>query len=115
MRRILALPLALATAVIVWTQNSDRRFPTFNEYPAGEIFKGRPAPPKLVRPGDRRFRTKIREGAEAGPNFAGHLSIAEWGCGASCVSIAVIDAQTGRVYPGPFGMLLGYGRQLTLC
>ena len=112
MRRILALPLALATAVSVWTQNIDRHFPRFNEYPAGDVFKGKPVPPKLVRPGDRLFSAKIREGAAAGPNFAGHLSIADWGCGTSCVSIAVVDAETGKVYPGPFG-IPGYGSVMT--
>jgi hypothetical protein len=99
-------------AVSVWTQNSARGYPTFNEYPAGKIFKGKPAPLKLDQPGDRLFRTKIREGAAAGPNFAGHLSIAEWGCGTSCVSIAVVDAETGKIYSGPFG-ILGYGSALT--
>jgi len=46
-----------------------------------------------------------------GPNFAGRLSIAEWGCGTSCVSIALVDAESGTVYPGPFG-ILGYGSVL---
>jgi hypothetical protein len=57
------------------------------------------------------FRTRIREGAAKGPNFAGYYSIAEWGCGSSCVSIAVVDAKNGNVYAGPFG-ILGYGSVL---
>jgi hypothetical protein len=87
------------------------RFPAFAEYPASEIFKGKPSPPKLIRPADLLFRTKIREDAAIGPNFAGRLSIAEWGCGSSCVSIALVDEETGTVYPGPFG-ILGYGAAL---
>ena len=47
----------------------------------------------------------IREGAAKGPNFAGHFTIADWGCGAGCVSIAVIDAKDGKVYSGPFQVL----------
>lgn len=47
----------------------------------------------------------IREGAKKGANFAGRYAIAEWGCGASCVQIAVVDLQSGNVYDGPFGIL----------
>ena len=46
----------------------------------------------------RRFRTMIREAAAKGPNFAGHFTVAEWGCGAGCVSVAIIDAATGSIY-----------------
>lgn len=79
--------------------------PRFEDYPATEIFKGSPAAPKLRRPGDRLFRTKIREGAAKGPNFAGHFTIADWGCGAGCVSIAIVDAKDGTIYRAPFTAL----------
>ncbi len=79
--------------------------PRFEDYPATEIFKGSPAAPKLRGPGDRLFRTKIREGAAKGPNFAGHFTIADWGCGAGCVSIAIVDAKDGRIYDAPFQAL----------
>jgi hypothetical protein len=108
---MLALPLAFALAVAAPPQSAGGRFPQFEDYPAREIFNGKPAPPKLLRPGDRLFRTRIREGAAKGPNFAGYYSIAEWGCGTSCVSIAVVNAKTGDVYSGPFG-ILGYGSVL---
>ena len=61
-------------------------------------FKGKPAPPKLVSPVDRLFRTMIRQGASKGPNFAGHYTIAEWGCGSSCVSIALMDAKDDTIF-----------------
>ena len=44
------------------------------------------------------FRTRIREAAKLRPNFAGHYILAAWGCGAECLSYAIIDAQTGTVY-----------------
>jgi hypothetical protein len=81
------------------------QFPRPEDFPAGPAFTGKPVPPKLIRPYDKLFRTRIREGAARGSNFAGHYTIAEWGCGSSCVSIAVIDELTGTVYPGPFRTL----------
>ena len=48
-----------------------------------------------------RYRTRIREGAAEGPNFAGHFTIVGWGCGTSCVQWAVVDARTGAVYFPP--------------
>lgn len=108
---ILALPVALAVAVVAWPQAASNRFPKFQDYPASSIFTGTPASPKLVRPADRLFRTQIRDGAAKRPNFAGHYSIVEWGCGSSCVSIAIVDAKDGEVYAAPFRDL-GYGSVL---
>jgi hypothetical protein len=88
----------------------------FADFPATRAFHGTPASPILRTAGQRRFRTRIREAAREGPNFAGHYTIAEWGCGTSCVSISVVDAETGTVYEGPFGPLptaiLYYGSAL---
>jgi hypothetical protein len=105
------LSFALTFSFVASPQGNNSRIPRFEDYPSGEIFNGKPAPPNLARPGDRLFRTKIREGIAKGPNFAGHYSIADWGCGTSCVSIAVVDAKTGNSYSGPFG-ILGYGEAL---
>jgi hypothetical protein len=52
-------------------------------------------------PKAKRYRTRIREGAAEGPNFAGHFTIVGWGCGTSCVQWAIVDAQTGAVYFPP--------------
>jgi hypothetical protein len=71
--------------------------PRFEQFPATEKFSGKPAAPVLKTSGDRGFRTMIREGASKGPNFAGYLTIATWGCGSSCWQIAVIDARTGQI------------------
>jgi hypothetical protein len=97
--RIFTLTVTIAAIVV-----GNERLPRFEDYPVTAIFKGTPAPPKL-RPGDRLFRTRIREGAAKGPNFAGHYTIAEWGCGMGCVSIAIVDASDGRIYDAPFTAL----------
>jgi hypothetical protein len=64
-------------------------------------WKGRPEPVKLDTPFARLFRTVLRQGAARGPNFAGHMTIVEWGCGSSCVEWAAVDAKTGKVFRLP--------------
>ena len=44
----------------------------------------------------------LREGSERKPNFAGHYTIVTWGAGLGNFSIAVVDAQTGKIYFAPF-------------
>lgn len=70
----------------------------FEDFPATEHFKGKPAQVRLASREARKYRTMIRDGASAGPNFAGRFTVAEWGCGAGCVQFAVVDAKTGSVY-----------------
>jgi hypothetical protein len=77
--------------------------PSFDQFPfTGPKFSGQPAAPVLTTAYQRTFRAAIRDSAAHGPNFAGRYTVAEWGCGAGCVSIVIIDAATGAVYPGPF-------------
>ncbi|WP_052732269.1 hypothetical protein [Hymenobacter terrenus] len=73
--------------------------PQFSNYPVAERYHGRQAAPKLVRgTAAWLFRTRIREAAQGKPNFAGHYIAATWGCGAECLSSAIIDVKTGTVY-----------------
>jgi hypothetical protein len=73
--------------------------PAFADYTAKDDFRGRPAPVDLAsHPLASRFRTRLREAAERGPNFAGHYTIASWGCGSGCLQHAIIDARNGRVF-----------------
>jgi hypothetical protein len=75
----------------------------FDEFLVTDAFKGKPGTPLVSRPEERRFRTVIREGAKQGPNFAGHYTIVEWGCGTECIQAAVVDSRTGTVFQPPFG------------
>jgi len=47
----------------------------------------------------------IRDWTKRGPNFAGHFTIAAWGCGTGCEQIAIVDNESGHVYESPFGSL----------
>lgn len=72
--------------------------PRFDDYPAHRTFAGTPAAPQLETASyGRSFRTRLREGARTGPNFAGTFTVVIWGCGAPCQMVAVIDAQSGRL------------------
>jgi hypothetical protein len=87
--------------------------PRFEDFPVTEIFRGAPAAPLLITPGERLYRTRIRNGVskgegvwrdkiqQPGVNFAGHYIIVGWMCGSPCGMMAVIDALTGRVYKPP--------------
>jgi hypothetical protein len=66
--------------------------------------RGGRASPALpdVRAGKARlYRTAIRNGAKAGPNFAGKFIIIPIGCGAATICVAIADATTGKVYFPP--------------
>jgi hypothetical protein len=95
MLRLVALVLALSAG----TALADA--PKFSDYPA-EIYTGKVAKPVLDTADKRMFRTRIDEAAKGKPDFAGSFIFARWGCGASCVSGAVIDARTGAVTMVPW-------------
>jgi hypothetical protein len=75
---------------------------TFADYPVSLRFHGKPAKPLLNSPNSKTYRTKIREAAALGPNFADHYTLALWGCGSGCGMFSIVDAVDGRVYDAPF-------------
>lgn len=115
----LSLALALAPHGMALAQDNDEDFdaqtlrasdvpadaPRFTDFPAGRAYQGQPhAADVHSHWRSRLFRTRIREGAQTGPNFAGHYTVVSWGCGTGCLSFAIVDAITGRVFhPSNFG------------
>ena len=73
----------------------------FSDYPA-QIYKGKKAPLQL---GDwRSFRTRLKWAHDDGEiAFAGSYMVSIWGCGTGCISGAMIDKKTGKVYGLPIG------------
>ncbi len=72
---------------------------TFEQYPEHTSYRGPIAAPDVRSdPESRMFRTMIRKGAKRGPNFAGHYTVVFWGCGAGCTAVAIVDAQSGKVF-----------------
>ena len=43
-----------------------------------------------------------------GVNFAGHYTLCEWGCGAECRSLAIIDRINGKIFNAPFDSMDGH-------
>lgn len=96
----------IAAALLVFSAaeaSAQARAPRFTQYAVSVVYKGPNAPVKLSKD-DRAFRTRIRGAAKDKPNFAGEFILAQWGCGAECLTTVVISARTGRVYSVPFSI-----------
>ena len=74
------------------------RTPTFTDLPAPQIFSGKPAPPRVTEGRAHTYRTRLREGAASGPNFADRYTVVIWGCGSGCIEFAITDAKSGAVF-----------------
>ncbi|MBD0371644.1 MAG: hypothetical protein ICV60_12460 [Pyrinomonadaceae bacterium] len=72
--------------------------PRFQDYSV-PVYKGKRAPVTLKSArAAGTFRTRLREGAGKGINFAGRYMLVAWGCGTGCLDAGIIDAKTGTVY-----------------
>jgi hypothetical protein len=75
--------------------------PQFEHFPASS-YTGQPASVRLQGTKSRQYASKLRAASRQPVNFAGRFVLATWGCGASCVMGAAIDARTGSVIWIPF-------------
>lgn len=75
------------------------------DFPAPAAFTGKSAMPDFKgRDKDfADFRTRIRNGLEEGPNFAGEYSFISAGCGTGCSLSFVANNRTGQVFNFPLG------------
>ncbi len=90
--------LGLCLAGFASVAGQAHRPPRFEDFPVIRSYDGEPAPVDLASaPWARRYRTVLRDGAADGPNFAGELTVVEWGCGTSCQQVAVLETRTGRI------------------
>jgi hypothetical protein len=82
----------------VETSAQSSRRPRYEDYPATEAATETIAPVRLdsARYG-RMYRTRLREGARTGPNFAGAFTLVMWGCGAPCQIVAIVDTRSGEL------------------
>jgi len=68
--------MALLAAIEVGLVSVEKTVPTFDLYRITEPkFSGKPMLPVIKTAEDRRFRTRIREAAADGPNFAGRARL----------------------------------------
>ncbi|MGA9997435.1 MAG: hypothetical protein WBP93_18595 [Pyrinomonadaceae bacterium] len=98
MMKILLALLFIITLFVSSPAQQQQSVPRFEDY-AATVYKGKRAPVNVKSSGlARNFRTMLRDGAKEGVNFAGHYTLASWGCGTACMQVAIIDAKTGTVY-----------------
>lgn len=63
-----------------------------------EAYTGEPAPVNFdSNPEAKLFLTTITDQVAEGANFAGHYTVATWGCGTNCIGYAVVDVLTGNI------------------
>ena len=112
--------MACVLAVSAWAQQPNprppqtpkfdsNRLPRFEDFPVVETWNRPPAPLKLTTRSERMFRTQLTNAARDLPNFAAHYRIAYWGCGSNCSAGALVDLQTGDVFPPPLAKANGNG------
>jgi hypothetical protein len=100
----------VALAALANAQTSAHWPPRFEDYPVDK-WTGTPAPLKLTTRSERMFRTQLTNAAKMPPDFAGRYQFPGWGCGSVCAAGAIIDLETGIVYPPPLtGARTGWER-----
>jgi hypothetical protein len=78
---------------------SKKPLPKFKDYPAGPVFKGKPARPRVVGEYLRYERHSFEGAAADGPTFAGHYTIVILPCGSTCQAPNILNLRTGRIHP----------------
>ena len=92
----------VAAAAVCWATHASAESPPFGTYGVAVASRSRQADVQLSDDKSRKYADQLESGAGQKVNFAGHFVLAVWGCGASCVMGAAIDATTGVVSWLPF-------------
>src|SRR4051812_8631573 len=99
---IIALSVSPASQVSAQQPHFDaKHLPRFEDFPASESWSPPSAKLKLTDASERMFRTKLTDASRQPPNFNGHFRMTYWGCGSNCAAEALIDIQTGDLFPPP--------------
>lgn len=63
-----------------------------------QMFQGKPQPVNFSKYSEaKQYYTVITTTEEKGPNFAGHFSLARWGCGTDTTAFSIVDSKTGNI------------------
>ncbi|MBT7348798.1 hypothetical protein HN858_03940 [Candidatus Falkowbacteria bacterium] len=74
--------------------------PTFEKYPVSETAASSSYSPLDLNshPVGIKFKTILTNAYDGSPNFAGHYTVVDYGCGANCQRFVIIDNITGIIY-----------------
>lgn len=123
---ILIILIVIAAGALVFVRNAGEKeqapqnnLPQFADHATTTQMITDPAPVNFdTYPQARNFETAITEQAAKGPNFAGHYTIIEWGCGTNCQGHAIVDAETGEIaltgLVSNFGLAYQKGSELVI-
>ncbi|MDQ2823043.1 MAG: hypothetical protein M3Y65_22130 [Pseudomonadota bacterium] len=75
--------------------------PQFSDFPA-PVYSGRITTAHLTDAKSRQYATQLQATRYGKVNFSGNHILTAWGCGASCIIAATVDAKTGMVKWLPF-------------
>lgn len=87
-------------AVLVALAATAQQQLSFQNYSV-KVEREKPVSPKAETSIARENISVIRVALQHGPNFAGHYTVADWGCGTSCAAFVIVDDRTGRIYEPP--------------
>lgn len=98
--KILQSLFFISIVLSVTSSYGSQKVPDFSHHKIKEkdVMKGAPKPVDLSSHKDAKtYHTRLKEGAKAGPNFAGHYTVVSFGCGTQCQDNWVIDEKTGKI------------------
>ena len=101
----LSFAVLVSAGTVVAQQLPFQRFPAI-------VHCAKPAPLRLETPLAQEHASKIRAAVHRCPNFAGHYTVVNWGCGTECAVYVIVDNRTGNIYAPPEisrGVSLGLG------
>lgn len=91
--------LKIISIMLLGVMATSQQWP-FQAYPA-VVSKHKPASLEFETPLAKHHISAIRKAVRRGPNFAGHYTVAGWGCGTACAVYVIMDDSTGRIYEPP--------------
>ena len=96
------LELEYTKSEIDGSMEKETSTPRFEDFSNNNKYEGEIAKPNFDTNKEAyAFRGQIKKDLEAGTNFAGHYTIAQWGCGTECSTGIVVDNKTGTIYSLP--------------
>ncbi|MFM7967871.1 hypothetical protein ACF2JD_06065 [Aeromonas sp. A-5] len=101
--------LGLSSQITFGSEVGSQQQPRPEDYPAPEVYKGKPAKVLLDSELARTFRTRLTAALSQKPVYAGEYVLTGWGCGSSgCYNQVLVNKRTGKVLDTVFNAYSSY-------